>query len=255
MFLTPYNAVTPPVKIASLQSPGQTKLVNALGQYIQLQQASNRLQQIKDTGKNLNPILTAYLFGKTDSKGQHIPFTGKQDEVQDAMSRLFGYIQSLKKNDGLVSDPNIKFSFDDPDAVQWRAVQGLWADYHGLNPAILFVEIYSNARVNPVVEDSDAENWGTKWFKRFKLIQNNGRTEYTTYAEIAPELSYSSYLDPITGIPHRFCYMEWERPAVPGPVRLHLVGDEGNIYFNAFNWNGWPTPFLDLPGSFFLKIP
>lgn len=239
--LTTYKAVTPQVIVVPQRSPDQIVLNNALSSLIRLLLAKQRIEDIQgDT--NLNPTLSAYLFGGTDSNGKLRQ--GKLAEVSADVVAQTAYYKSVHNHDGLVSDPKIHFSFQDPDVVQWRVLEYPAGNAYQYYPII---EIYSNARVKAFAPlTGGAMSSPDHWTAGLRSISTSGGP----FTALAPPLisansSYTTNLDPVTGIPHRYQALQWTAPSRSGgPMTIILVSesDQTQIYTNAIDWTGLPTP-------------
>lgn len=253
VYLTTYNAVTPVTSIATQFSPNQIVMAGALAKLTQLLQAQQRLSDIGNTDTDLNPKLYAYLFGKTDAFGNYVP--GKYDEVQADVTKQLAYYKSLHDQDGLVADPKINFSFQDPDVIRWRVLNAIEGPHPGdtYNPGTLLVEIYSNVAVDPVnLTATDSIRWGTRWFSSTKKATTSAGISEIVQAgvELSEQASYAGHLDSVTGIPHRYAYLEWEDPPAPADILLGLI-QNGLQTFTAVDWNGTPAPQLFVPATSF----
>lgn len=241
VFVTPYTAVPPKVSVVPQQSPDQQVMMTALAKFAYLQSAIARLNDIQQHDANLNPMLTAYLFGINNKLGSHIPGTGKMDEAVADRNKQLAYLKSLHNADGKVPDPGIVFQFVDPDVIQWRVVEAAKTS----NAHVFYVELYGNARVSPVVLYS--KNSYDNWTNQLLLTPSTGL--YRTDRDIVESDSYLANLDPVTGIPHRFVLIRWPSPAPPSDATLALISDGGDWFYNATDWSGWPTPALFVPDA------
>lgn len=270
VFVTPYTAISPYVKVQAQPGPNQVALANAIGEYVVLQQAVTRLGQIRQQDKNLNPLLQQYLFGITGKNGKHVPNTGKLDEATADLALQYTYLHTLGKG-FQASDPNISFHFDDPDVVSWRILQSFKTDKN--LQWYVDVEIYSNARVTSTVSlghNGVGLSYTPTWQTNATQSELNNQWYYTFGPTVAEAISYTANLDPVTGIPHR--YIEFRGPNEPncpfngdgnnstwGAI-ISLQDASGNGFYNATDWNGLtstdtPTPTIFIPGEDFIYDP